>query len=41
MLKVYWLCLFRVARASFIVINKDMISLENINIFIGETQPTG
>ena len=24
-----------------IVINKDMISLENINIFIGETQPTG
>ena len=26
---------------SQIVINKDIISLENINIFIGETQPTG
>ena len=24
-----------------IVINKDIISLENINIFIGETQPSG
>ena len=26
---------------NLIVINKDIISLENINIFIGETQPTG
>lgn len=39
-----WSVRYKLARKGYeldIVINKDIISLENINIFIGETQPSG